>query len=93
MKRTSVMKEALASCTKKEEILDATLRVKQEMGDELMAVINSYHAADWPILAAVMRITTETLVKNLNPIQRMLYEVTVEMTSAVSAKVEVNPDE
>lgn len=73
--------------------MDATLRVKQEMSDKLMAVINSYHAADWPILAAVMRITTETLVKELDPIQSMLYEMTVDMTSAVSAKVKVNPDE
>lgn len=93
MKRTSIMKKVLASCTKKKEFLDATLRVKQEMSDELLAVINSYHAADWPILAAVMKITTETLVKELDPIQRMLYEMTVAMTAAVSAKVKVNPDE
>lgn len=93
MKRTSVMKEALASCKTPEETEDATLRVKQDMSAKITALINSYHSADWPILAAVMKISTESLVSNLDPLQQLLYRVTVEMTECVSMKASVNPDE
>lgn len=92
MKRTSVMKEALASCTTMAETREATLRVEQEMGDGITSLINSYHSADWPILAAVMKITLENLVNTMDPTQRLLYEMTVRMLGAVSMTVEVKND-
>lgn len=92
MKRTSVMREALASCTTMAEMRDATLRVEQEMGNGIMSLINSYHSADWPILAAVMKISLESLVNTMGPVQRHLYEMTVCMSSAVSMTVEAEND-
>ena len=93
MKQKSVMKDPLASCTTKEEVMAASLRVQQEMSDKVAALINSYHAADWPILAAVMKIDTEALVSHLEPVQHLLYEITVSMTGTVSAKVKVDSHE
>ena len=93
MKQKSVMAEALASCRSIEEVAASTLRVQQAMSDEFMAVINSYHSADWPILAAVMKVSVEGLVAQLPPPHRLLYELTVAKTSAVTAKVEVRNNE
>lgn len=92
MKRTSVMKEALASCSTMAEMRDATLRVEQEMSNGIMSLINSYHSADWPILAAVRKISLETLVNVMHPEQRLLYKATVATLGAVSTTVEVKND-
>ena len=93
MKQKSVMAEALASCGSIEEIKGATLRVQQEMNDQILSVVNSYHSADWPILAAVMKVSVEGLVAQLPPPHRLLYELTVSKTSAVTATVEVRNNE
>ena len=87
MKRESKLRQAVTGTNNFDEMHAAIEAVKQAMGAELMSFINSYHHEDWPTLAALMKLTSESIVATLRPPGRAVYDLEVRTTEVVSATI------
>lgn len=83
MKQKTMLLDAMAGVTSLHDVARAYELVQDIIGDEVTALVNSYHSTDWPIVAACLRLTAEAVFSVLPKEGQELYTSTLDRTNTV----------